>query len=165
MIAAIAEENRVIGIDMRLPWHIPADLKRFKRMTMGYPMVMGRKTFDSHILQFGKPLPGRRHLVLTSDPSRVNHPAAECFRDFESALEAVSESERVFVAGGRSVYEYALLRADRLELTIVEGAYEGDTYFPEYEHLIGSVFQLDTIEQGDGYRFETYRKVSDLTER
>jgi dihydrofolate reductase len=159
LIAAIAEESRAIGIDMRLPWHIPADLKRFKRLTMGHPMIMGRKTFDSLIIQFGKPLPGRRHLVLTSDPSRVTHPAAECFRDFDSALAAASESERVFVAGGRSVYEYALLRVDRLELTIVEGDYEGDTHFPEYRHLIGSVFRLDTVEHGDGYRFETYRRL------
>jgi dihydrofolate reductase len=164
LIAAVAEENLVIGIDMRLPWHIPDDLKRFKKLTMGYPMIMGRKTFESLIHQFGKPLPGRRHLVLTSNPQRVTHPVAECFPDFESALSAASGAERVFVAGGRSVYAYALPRADRLELTIVEGSYEGDTTFPEYRHLVGPVFRLDAVEKGTGYRFETYRKVRELTE-
>jgi dihydrofolate reductase len=163
IIAALAEKDRLIGDGMHLPWHIPEDLARFKRLTSGHPLLIGRRTFESILVQFGRPLPDRRHLVLTSNPDSVEHPVAECFTSVDEALEAVGSETIVFVAGGAKVYETMLERVDRLELTLVEGDFEGDTYFPPWEHLVGSVFQLTEREDRDGFRFETYRKSELLT--
>jgi dihydrofolate reductase len=158
IIAAVAERNRVIGDGLQLPWHIPEDLKRFKRLTRGHPMIMGRKTFESILVQFGRPLPERRHLVLTSNPESVTHPAAECFTSYEQALQAVSDEEIVFVAGGATVYAATVDKVDRLELTIVEGEFEGDAFFPPWKQLVGPVYRLVSEEKHDGFRYETYVK-------
>ncbi len=158
IIAAVAETNRVIGDGFKLPWHIPEDLKRFKRLTRGHPLVMGRKTFESLIHQFGKPLPERRHLVLTSRPSRVKHPVAECFTDIETALDAVADEPLVFIAGGAQIYSATIDRVHRLELTIVEGNYTGDAFFPAWEHLVGSVYEPTFREEHEGFRYETYTR-------
>lgn len=159
IIAAVAENNRVIGKGSDLPWHIPGDLKRFKRLTEGHPMIMGRRTFESIVHQFGGPLPNRRLLVVTSSGEVDGYPDIEAFTDVGSALEAASGSERVFIGGGATIYEQFLGRADRLELTLVEGEYEGDTYFPEYEHLIGTAFEKTAEERHEGFRFVTYESV------
>ena len=114
----------MIGRDGGLPWRIPADLKRFKAMTMGKPMIMGRKTFES----FGKPLPGRRHIVLTRDPGwRVQ--GAELARTVEEALALAGEGV-VAVVGGAEVYALLLPYCDRIELTEVHGDFAGDTLMP-----------------------------------
>ncbi|MEX2399909.1 MAG: dihydrofolate reductase [Rhodothermales bacterium] len=159
IIAAVAEENRVIGKGNDLPWHIPADLKRFKRLTQGYPMIMGRRTFESIVHQFGGPLPDRRLLVVTSKGEVAGYPEVEAFTDVEAAMHAAVGAERVFIGGGATIYEQFLDRADRLELTLVEGDYEGDTYFPEYEHLIGTRFKKAFEERHDGFRFVTYERI------
>lgn len=156
IIAAVAEGNRVIGDGFRLPWHIPEDLKRFKRLTRGHPLLMGRKTFESILVQFGKPLPERRHLVLTRHPERVDHPNAECFTSLEEALAAVRDEDLVFIAGGATVYASTVDVVDRLELTIVEGDFEGDAFFPPWRHLVGPVYELLTKEENEGFRYETY---------
>jgi dihydrofolate reductase len=156
LIAALAKSNRVIGIGKRLPWHLPEDLKRFKRLTTGYPLLMGRKTFESLLEQFGGPLPNRRHIVLSRRPERISHPVAETFASLDSALEALRGEERVFIGGGEAVYAATIDRAHRLELTIVEGAYEGDAFFPPYDHLIGVRYRLANREIFPGFRFETY---------
>lgn len=158
IIAAVAEKDRLIGNGIRLPWHIPEDLRRFKRLTLGHPLLMGRKTFESILVQFGKPLPDRRHIVLTRDPERIQHPVAECFSSVEAALKALRYETIVYIAGGAAVYESFLERADRLELTIVEGDHEGDTYFPEWRHLVGPVFSLTERQDHEGFRFESYKK-------
>ncbi|MGA7303599.1 MAG: dihydrofolate reductase [Rhodothermales bacterium] len=165
IIAALAESNRVIGKGLSLPWHIPEDLKRFKRLTRGHPLLMGRKTFESLIAQFGKPLPERRHLVLTHHPETVSHPTAECFQSLEEALAHVSTHEIVFVAGGATIYEQTIASVDRLELTLVEGKYEGDAFFPPWTHLVGPVYELVSQEKHDRFRYETYRRRRDLTFR
>ena len=159
LIAALAEINRVIGIEDRLPWHIPEDLKRFKRMTLGHPLVMGRKTFESLLNQFGGPLKNRRHIVLSRTPDKLTHPAAEVFPSLEQALEVLAEEDIVFIGGGEAVYRSTIEQADRLELTIVEGNYEGTAFFPEYEHLIDKLFRLDTCAAYPGFRFETYVRI------
>jgi dihydrofolate reductase len=156
IIAAVAETNRVIGDGFKLPWHIPEDLKRFKRLTRGYPLVMGRKTFESLIHQFGKPLPDRRHLVLTSQPGRIKHPVAECFTTIDAALAAVADEPLVFIAGGAQIYTATIDRVHRLELTIVEGDYRGDAFFPAWEHLVGPVYKRAFREEHEGFRYETY---------
>lgn len=147
IIAAIAL-NRAIGAGGALPWHLSEDLKRFKRLTTGHAILMGHKTFVS----LGRPLPNRRNVVLSRSPV----PGAETYPSVNDALNALADEEWVFVIGGGDVYRQLLDRADRLYLTRVDRDVEGDTYFPEYEHLLGTVYTLVASEQRDGYRFEDY---------
>jgi len=160
LIAAVAEENRVIGRDLDLPWHLPEDLKRFKRLTTGYPLVLGRKTFQSIVHQFGGPLPDRRMIVLTRNGLENDYDGVETYSSLDAALEAVDGEDTVFIGGGEDIYRQFLPHADRLELTLVEGEYEGDTYFPEFEHLIGDVFETVDVDERDGYRFVTYERAA-----
>ena len=170
VIAAVAEApgtdaDRLIGDGMDLPWHLPADLRRFKRLTSGHPLVMGRRTFESLLHQNGGPLPGRENVVLTRHPVRVEHAGIDVYSSLEAALDAFADRERIFIGGGAGVYEAALPLADRLELTLVEGAFEGDTVFPPYAHLLapnGGPFHLAVSEPHPpeagrpGFRFETW---------
>ena len=163
IIAAVAEKNRVIGKDLDLPWHLPEDLKRFKRLTTGHPLLMGRRTFESLVSQFGGPLPGRRNVVLTSRGTLAGHPDIETYASIDAALTALDDAERIFIGGGARVYEQFLPMADRLELTLVEGDYEGDTYFPPYEHLIGPIYDVHAVDERDGFRFVTYVRKHDAS--
>lgn len=126
LVAAIAR-NGVIGRDNGLIWHLRSDLRRFKALTMGKPMLMGRKTFDS----IGRPLPGRRSLVLTRDRS-LAIPGVETVHGWEAALAAAGADE-LMVVGGAEIYALALPHAARLHLTEVEDAPEGDVYFPAFD--------------------------------
>jgi dihydrofolate reductase len=128
-----------------------AALTRFKRLTTGHAVLMGRTTFDS----IGKPLPNRRNVVLTSRPIE----AVECHASLAAALRALAEEELVFVIGGGMIYTQTIEMADALELTIVENSIEGDTWFPPYEHLIGPVFSQTQREPHEGFVFEEYRRV------
>lgn len=122
--------NGVIGVDGRLPWHLPADLKRFKALTMGQAMVMGRKTFES----FPAPLPGRRHIVLTRDPA-WHAAGAEVAHTPDAALalaRAGDPDAPVAVIGGAEIFALLLDRADRVELTEVHVAPEGDAIVPAF---------------------------------
>jgi dihydrofolate reductase len=122
--------NGVIGVDGRLPWHLPADLKRFKALTMGQAMVMGRKTFES----FPAPLPGRRHVVLTRDPA-WHAAGAEVAHTPDDALalaRAGDPDARVAVIGGAEIFALLLDRADRIELTEVHAAPAGDAIVPAF---------------------------------
>jgi len=118
-------DNGVIGRDGALPWHLPDDLKHFKKRTMGKPMVMGRRTFES----FRKPLPGRRHIVLTRDPA-WSAPGAEVAHDVAGAIALAGAVEEIAVIGGAEIYALFLDRADRIELTEVHRIVEGDTKMP-----------------------------------
>jgi dihydrofolate reductase len=159
LIAAVAEKNRVIGKDRDLPWHIPEDLKHFKRLTTGHPLLMGRKTFESIVHQFGGPLPERRMVVLTRRGVLSDYPDVETYPSIDAAMEALADEDTIFIGGGETIYEQFLPKADRLELTLVEGDYEGDTFFPEFEHLIGDVFERVREEPRDGFRFVTYERT------
>jgi dihydrofolate reductase len=158
IIAAVAEENRVIGQDRDLPWHIPEDLRRFKELTTGHPLLMGRRTFESVVHQFGGPLPDRRMVVLTSQGPFEDYPEVETYPSIDAAMTALSDADVVFIGGGEAIYRQFLPRADRLELTLVEGTYEGDTYFPPYEHLVGDVYEETAVDERDGFRFVTYER-------
>ena len=118
--------NRVIGSEGGLPWHLPSDMRRFRELTMGHAVVMGRKTWASIPEKF-RPLPGRRNLVISSDPGCA--PGAEVFPTLAAALEACEGS--CFVIGGGQVYAEAASLADRCYVTDVEAAPDGDTFFPE----------------------------------
>lgn len=123
LIAAMAH-NRVIGNKGAMPWHLPKELAYFKKMTLGKPVLMGRKTYES----IGRPLPHRRNLVLTRQKILV--PGCEIFTDLDSALKAVSEAQELMVIGGALLFEQTLPLAQRLYLTILDCDIPGDTYFP-----------------------------------
>lgn len=125
LVAAMAR-NRVIGDEGGMPWHLPADLKHFKAVTMGCPIIMGRRTFES----IGKPLPGRTNIVISR--SRPELPdGVELAGSLDEAVD-MAGAERVMVIGGGQVYREALDRADRLELTLIDAVVTGDTEFPEW---------------------------------
>lgn len=128
LIAAIADD-RVIGIDNRLPWTLPADMQWFRKHTLGKPVIMGRKTFESF---GGRPLPQRTNIVVTSDRDYVAE-GAVVVHSIDEALQAAGNVEEVMIIGGASFYEQMLPRADRFYLTLVHGRFDGDAWFPEYE--------------------------------
>jgi dihydrofolate reductase len=128
LIAAMAD-NRVIGIANKLPWKLPADMQWFRQQTLGKPIVMGRKTFES----FGaKPLPGRTNVIVTSDE---NYRAESCVvaHSIEDALRFIGDVPEVMIIGGASFYAQLLPRADRLYLTLVHHSFDGDSWFPEFD--------------------------------
>jgi len=161
ILAAVAEKNRVIGKDGKLPWHISEDLKRFKQLTIGHAVLMGRKTFESILNRLGKPLPDRRNLVLTKQKTYPNYPEVETFSSIQDAFLAAKKESKLFIIGGEAVFTETLTHAHRLELTLVEGEYDGDAFFPQYEHLLNTRFKNTAREVKEGFRFETYIKLQD----
>jgi dihydrofolate reductase len=149
IIAAIAR-NRVIGKNGKLPWHIPEDLVRFKQLTTGHTVIMGRKTFNS----LDNPLPNRTMIVITS---RVIN-GVKSFPSLEFALQALKNEQEVFVIGGGQVFADALRLADELRLTLVERDVDGDTYFPPYQEFLHSHFQLVQEQRFAGFTFLDYVK-------
>lgn len=127
LIAAMGRD-RVIGRDNQLPWHLPADLQHFKHVTMGKPILMGRLTYES----IGKPLPGRRNVVITRDTAFAA-PGCEVVNSIEAALAAVADVEEVMVIGGASFYHQMLPQADRLHLTFIDADFDGDAWFPQWD--------------------------------
>ena len=121
-------ENRVIGANNTMPWHLPADLAFFKAKTLGHPVVMGRKTFES----LGRPLPGRRNIVVTRNPE-YRATGCELATTVEEALQQASAAAEIFVIGGAMLFSAALPWAHRIYLTRIHAILEGDTFFPEIE--------------------------------
>lgn len=119
--------GRVIGRGNQLPWHLPADLKHFKAVTMGKPVIMGRLTYES----IGKPLPGRRNVVITRDAG-YSAPGCEVVASPQAALQAVADAGEAMVIGGANLYRQMLPLAGRLYLTLIDAEFEGDTWFPEW---------------------------------
>jgi len=128
IIVAIGN-NRVVGINNSLPWKLPADMEHFKQLTMGKPVIMGQKTFES----IGKPLPGRTNIILTRDKNFKPEGCTVVY-SIEEALAAAKNFEEVMIAGGVSIYAQFLPLADRMYLTLVEGDFAGDAYFPEFDY-------------------------------
>nr|AIA17271.1 Dihydrofolate reductase [uncultured bacterium] len=165
IIAAVAESNRVIGRNGKLPWRIPQDSKRFQEITLGHPVIMGRKTWEFDVEK--RPLSKRFNIVVSSSPEQEdvskhchNYPFELAFvNSVQDALKNTVNQEKAFIVGGASIYSQALNLADTLELTLVEGNFEGDTFFPDYQHLIGSQFKLVNQEKHPGFRYETYRRI------
>ena len=127
-IIVAMDDNHLIGKDNGLPWHLPADLAFFKKVTTGHSIVMGRKTYDS----IGRPLPNRRNLVITRNTD-VSIDGCEVFHSIDSALQSAKEEEEVLVIGGANLCKQVLGQVDRLYITHIEGVFEGDTYFPGYD--------------------------------
>lgn len=156
LIAAL-DKNGVIGDGDRIPWRLPADLRYFKRVTMGKPLVMGRKTYES----IGRPLPGRQNIVLTRQRD-FEAPGCTVVHSLEEALAAAGDAEEVMVAGGGSVYRQFLSRADRLYLTFVETTAEGETTFPPFDREKWRlIFEEAHPADGDNpfpYRFTIFER-------
>ncbi len=127
-IIAAMDRNHLIGNNNQLPWHLPADFAHFKSVTMGKPIVMGRKTYES----IGKPLPGRTNIVLSRN-SDTQFEGVECVDSFQAALNTVPEAEEVMVIGGSAIYEMLLPKVDRMYITYVDAEFEGDAWFPEFD--------------------------------
>ena len=149
--------NRVLGKDNRLLWHIPDDLKRFKKITLGHPIVMGRKTFESIVAVLGKGLPGRANIVVTRDPD-WNHSDAIVVHSLEEGIAKAREldQEEIFIGGGGEIYMQALPIVDRLYLTVIEEDKEGDSFFPPYE----DEFSVKTLDERHEWNGTTYRWVN-----
>ncbi|WP_099607707.1 type 3 dihydrofolate reductase [Vibrio coralliilyticus] len=126
MIAAMAKD-RVIGKDNQMPWHLPADFAWFKRCTMGKPVVMGRKTYES----IGRPLPGRQNIVISRDDNLAIE-GVTTVTSIERALEAAGEVDEVMIIGGGAIYKACLPQADKLYVTYIDAQIEGDTQFPSW---------------------------------
>ena len=148
LISAIARSNRAIGKDNALLWHIPEDFKHFKELTSGHAIVMGENTYRS----IGRPLPNRTNIVLSQTLDFAPE-GVVVVRSIEEALERAREmeSEEIFIIGGASIYKQFIPMADRLYLTLVEGEYEADTFFPEYDEF-ARVLSEEKMDNG-AYRF------------
>jgi dihydrofolate reductase len=135
------DQKRTIGKDNDLPWHLPADLKYFKQVTMGHPIVMGRKTHEA----IGRVLPGRENIVLTRDKSYTSL-GCTVIHSIEDLLDIDKEKdEEVFVIGGAEIFKEVFTSADRLYITLIEDVFEGDTYFPEFDQ---SEWEIISKEKG-----------------
>ena len=150
IIAAIAR-NRVIGYQGSIPWHVSDDLRRFKKLTTGHAVVMGRRTFES----LHHPLPQRRNIVI----SARHIPGVEVFSSLNAALDALGGEDRVFIIGGGKLYEESLPQAHELYLTFVDQEPVGDTFFPPFEHLLDSRFRLVYAEDHPGFHFRNYLAI------
>ncbi|MGR5232290.1 type 3 dihydrofolate reductase [Vibrio rotiferianus] len=141
MIAAMAD-NRIIGKDNQMPWHLPADFAWFKRCTMGKPVVMGRKTYES----IGRPLPGRLNIVISRDAS-LSIEGVTTVTSIEQALEVAGEVEEVMIIGGGAIYSACLPMANKLYVTHIEAEVDGDTQFPdwgsEFKETYSEAYQAD----------------------
>jgi dihydrofolate reductase len=126
IIAAMAQ-NRIIGINNKMPWHIPEELKLFKKTTIGYPMIMGRKTFES----FPAPLPGRRHIVLSRN-KKYQPKGAEYASSLTEALGLCGDVEKVFIIGGAEIFLHSFDLATHMILTVINKEVEGDVSFPHF---------------------------------
>lgn len=158
IIAAMAS-NRVIGINNTLPWHIPADLKHFKKLTMGHTMIMGRKTFES----IGKPLPGRETLIISRQPDYAI-PGCQTCQSLEQALSICAGKSDIFIVGGADIYQQMLPQADRLFITEVQQDFDGDVRFPEIDpdqwREVQRIEQQQQTPQALNYHFVTYQRTS-----
>lgn len=127
IIAAISENN-VIGKDNKLLWHLPEDLKRFKTLTTGHTIIMGRKTFES----LGKVLPNRKHIILTRDMNyRVDNEAVEIIHDISEVQNYIEDKEENFIIGGAIIYSQLIDKAQKMYITMIHKKYDGDAYFPK----------------------------------
>lgn len=151
LLAALAS-NRVIGAEGRLPWHLPEDLKHFKALTLGHPVIMGRRTWES----IGKALPGRRNIVVTRRPGFVVR-GAERAASFEASIALCEGAPLAFVIGGAELYAAALPVADALELTEIGTAFEGDTTFPDFDRNAWREVRREAHQRADGLRFDFVR--------
>lgn len=156
MIAAMSHNN-VIGKDGDMPWHLPNDLRHFKEVTSGNPILMGRKTYQS----IGKPLPNRRNIVLTRDKS-FHAEGVEVIHSLNEVEPLMHEADEFFVIGGATIYEQLMHLAERLYITKIDATFEGDTYFPQINDEVWHVVneKAGVLDEKNHYEhtFYTYER-------
>ncbi len=148
IISAMAQ-NRVIGIENRLPWNLKEDLQHFKRLTLGHNIIMGRKTFES----IGKPLPGRHSIIVTRNP---DYHVAGCttVTSLQAAIDACAGKDEAFIIGGAELYAQALAYAQHIYLTEIKENFAGDAHFPEFDKAIWQEVQRDSQVSESGLQFD-----------
>lgn len=156
-LIAAAAENNALGKDKDLVWHLPDDFKRFKELTTGHYIIMGRKTFET----FPKPLPNRTHVVITRQ--KDYHPeGAIVVHSLEKALEVAKDDEQPFIIGGGEIYKLALSKSDKIELTRVHETFEADAFFPEIDEknweLTNSSFHPKDEKHAYSFTYLTYER-------
>ena len=155
IIIAAMSENRVIGKNNTLPWSIKEDMAHFKKLTKGYPCVMGRKTWESLPV---KPLPERLNVIVSSTMTADSSISQDVkiFSSLSAAVEDCSKYEKVFIIGGEAIYNQALIMANKIELTVVHKQYEGDAFFPEIDETL---WRKSNTENFDTFSFITYTRI------
>lgn len=160
LVVAMAED-RVIGLDNKMPWHLSADLKYFKKITMGKPIIMGRKTCES----IGRTLPGRRNIVISRDPG-FSQKGFDVFNDPAVALADCRQQAEVMVIGGAQLYKALLPQADYLYITYIHARFPGDTFFPEFEQKQWQEIKRIDVENDEhvefSYSFVILQKNNDM---
>lgn len=153
LIAAMAS-NRVIGKNNTIPWHIPEELRHFKTTTMGWPLIMGRKTHQS----IGFPLPGRKNIVITRDQTLAIK-GCTVVHSVDDAIASCDSADRVFILGGEDIFRQTLPISDTILLTILDRAVDGDTFFPQFSLNQFQETDRKRVEGDDPYTIYTYRRV------
>ena len=160
IIAAIGLNN-ALGKDNDLIWHLPADLKRFKKTTTGFPIIMGRKTFES----IGRPLPNRTNIIVTRNAD-YHQDGCIVKSSLEEAVESVANEEHAFIIGGAQIYNQAIEQglADRLDITLVQESFEADVYFPEFDKMEWELISREDFDKDEknphNYSFLQFKKVN-----
>lgn len=167
VIVVAMSKNRVIGVDGKLPWHLPADLKMFRQLTAGHPVIMGRKTFQSICERLGKPLPERTNIVMSK-----NHdfcPTENCVvtKTFSEAIEEAQKAPRIrdeaFIIGGESIFKLAMPIVDRMNMTIIYDDFSGDVFFPVLEPSCWEIVDLHSFKPDNinrhRYAFIEYKRL------
>lgn len=156
LIVAMAT-NRAIGLNNKMPWHLSADLKKFKAITMGSPIIMGRKTYES----IGRPLPGRSNIIISRN---LDYQQTDClvFNDIKTAIAASSkDAEEIFIIGGAELYKATLPLADNLYLTLINQDFTGDTFFPEIDFKAWTEASREDISDDPSVNFSySFLKLS-----
>lgn len=148
LIVAMAT-NQTIGLDKKMPWHLSADLKKFKQITLGHSIIMGRKTFES----IGRPLPERKNIIVSREKS-YQQTGCFVFNDIDDALKSCRQEEEVFVIGGATLYEAMLGRANKLYITEVKKEFKGDTYFPMIDKEQWREIEREDVNNDDSVNFD-----------
>lgn len=143
------DHNHVIGYENGMPWHLPGDLQYFKEKTMGKPMIMGRKTFES----IGRPLPGRRNIVVTRD-ANYRADGIETATSIEEALALAGDVPEIMIIGGEQIFRLSMELTDRIYITKINHAFKGDTFFPAYEEDFVLVASQEPETAPEGYTFQ-----------
>lgn len=152
IIVAVAKNN-VIGRDGSLPWHLPSDLQHFKKTTMGYPLIMGRKTYES----IGRPLPGRDNVVLTRDPE-LDLPGCIVVHSMQEAIDHCRNEEKVFIIGGADIFRLALPMTDTMIVTALEREVEGDVYLDPIDTRTFEIVAEQMCHEEEPYQIIRYER-------
>lgn len=149
------DHNHVIGYENGMPWHLPGDLQYFKQKTMGKPMIMGRKTFES----IGRPLPGRRNIVVTRD-ANYRADGIETATSIEEALALAGDVPEIMIIGGEQIFRLSMELTDRIYITKINHSFKGDTFFPTYEDdfVLVSSQEPETAPEGYTFQYQIYER-------